>query len=165
MSMLWSQESCLPVSQCWNASQYSKQGQRGWSIPWTFDYPWPCQTPAAPSPQVLWVKGLGSPQGHSEEEGPGLACFLWGHVRDGERHHSAQPLHLHDGGFCVGHLCLVSEGGGAVSTNDPCNFFMNLFYTKKKKKKGKQNPKDKPGETALPCTLPITTPAQLGSRQ
>lgn len=55
-------------------------------------------------------------------------------MRNGERHHHSQPLHLHDGGFCEGHLGLVGERRGSVSTNDPFNFFVNLFCTKKEER-------------------------------
>lgn len=55
-------------------------------------------------------------------------------MRNGEGHHHRQPLHLHDGGFRVGHLGLVSEGRDSVSTNDPFNFFLNLFYYKNEKR-------------------------------
>lgn len=93
-----------------------------------------------PTPERLWIKGPCFPPGHSKEEDPRLARFLRGHVRNGEWHHHGQPLHLHDGGFCVGHLGLVSEGRGSVGTNDPFNFFVNLFYMK-----GKNKLEDKPG--------------------
>lgn len=75
-------------------------------------------------------------------------------MRNGKRHYRTQPLHLHDGGFCVGHLGLVSEGRDPVSTNDPFNFFMNLVYAKKAKSK----PGDKleGGETAPLRPLSIT---------
>lgn len=69
----------------------------------------------------------GFPQGSAEKGGSGLACFFRGHVRNGERHHHGQPLHLHDGGLCVWHLGLVREGRCTVTANDPFNFFMNLF--------------------------------------
>lgn len=82
-------------------------------------------------PSASLDQGQCFPQGRSKEEEPGLACCLRGHMRNGERHHHSQPLHLHDSGFCVGHLGLVREGRGSVRTNDPFNFFVNLFYTQK----------------------------------
>lgn len=54
-------------------------------------------------------------------------------MRNGEGHRHGQPLHLHDGGFCVWHLGLVCEGRKAVTANDPFNFFMDLFYAKRRR--------------------------------
>ena len=156
LSMLWGLDSCLPGGSAGTPARLANRDSEAEASPGHLI----AHNSAKPPPHPH-LRSSGR-RGWVPLKGPGLACFLWGHVRDGERHNGAQPLHLHDGGFCVGHPRLVSEGGGALCTNDPCNYFMNLFCTKTR---GKQNPKDKPGDTALPGTLPITTPTQLGSGQ